>query len=363
MNIMPLEKWIPGLTRPLLIAGPCSAESEEQVVATAHALKKTGRVTVFRAGAWKPRTRPYTFEGHGEEALKWIARAGEETGLLTTTEVATPEHAELALKHNIDILWIGARTTANPFSVQAIADVLKGVNVPVMVKNPINADLALWIGALERFEGAGVTKLAAIHRGFSSAEKSIYRNMPMWRIPIELKRRYPNLPVICDPSHITGKRDMVGGVCQKAIDVDMDGLMVETHLDPERALSDADQQVTPQMLTNIVDTLQVKSEFSSDRNFEAELEEMRGGIDRLDRELVEILAQRQKIVERIGQAKAKNNITVLQIHRMDQLLEERLKLAGEMGLDQKYTRDIFETIHEESVRIQSDIVDNWKQGK
>lgn len=361
MNIMALEKWIPGLTRPLIIAGPCSAESEEQVLATAHEIKQKGNVTIFRAGAWKPRTRPYTFEGHGEEALAWIERAGKETGLMTTTEVATPEHAELALKYNIDILWIGARTTANPFSVQAIADVLKGVNIPVMVKNPINADLALWIGALERFEGAGIHKLAAIHRGFSSAEKSSYRNLPMWRIPIELKRRYPNLPVICDPSHITGKREMVGMVCQKAIDVDMDGLMVETHLDPEKALSDADQQVTPQMLADIVDNLQMKSEFSSDRGFETELEEMRSGIDRLDRELIELLAQRQKIVEKIGESKARNNVTVLQIHRMDQLLEERLRLGALGGLDEKYTRDIFETIHEESVRVQSDIVDNWKK--
>lgn len=358
LDIVPLSKWLPNLKRPLVIAGPCSAETEEQVINTARALKKNEDVTIFRAGIWKPRTRPNTFEGVGEEGLKWMAQVKKETGLLTTTEVATAAHAELALKYGIDILWIGARTTANPFSVQEIADVLKGTNIPVMVKNPINADLALWLGAIERIAGAGIKKIAAIHRGFSSYEKTQYRNAPIWKIPIELKRMLPDLPMICDPSHIAGVRDLVADICQKAMDVDMEGLMIETHLSPNDAWSDAAQQVTPEALAKLLTGLQLRTEFSADRNFEAQLDELRGKIDRIDQELIDSLAMRQKVVEAIGKAKAANNVTPLQLHRMGALMEKRLAQGTASGLTSEYVKDLFETIHEESVRIQTELMNS-----
>ncbi len=356
LDIVPLSKWIPNLKRPLVIAGPCSAETEEQVIRTAIELRKNEEVRIFRAGIWKPRTRPNTFEGVGEEGLRWMAQAKKETGLLTTTEVATAAHAELALKHDIDILWIGARTTANPFSVQEIADVLKGTNVPVLVKNPINADLALWLGAIERIAGAGIRKIGAIHRGFSSYEKTQYRNAPLWKIPIELKRMLPDLPMICDPSHIAGVRDLVASICQKAMDVDMEGLMIETHLSPNDAWSDAAQQVTPQTLNDILRGLQLRTEFSADRNFEAQLDELRAKIDRIDRELIDSLSLRQKVVEEIGKAKALNNVTPLQMHRMGELMEKRLSQGAGAGLAADYVKELFEIIHEESVRIQTELM-------
>lgn len=360
LDIVPLSKWIPNLKRPLVIAGPCSAETEEQVIQTALEIKKNDDVRVFRAGIWKPRTRPNTFEGVGEEGLKWMAQAKKETGLLTTTEVATAAHAELALKHGIDILWIGARTTANPFSVQEIADVLKGTNVPVLVKNPINADLALWLGAIERIAGAGIKKIGAIHRGFSSYEKTQYRNAPIWKIPIELKRMLPDLPMICDPSHIAGVRDLVSGICQKAMDIDMEGLMIETHLSPNDAWSDAAQQVTPNALKEILGNLQLRTEFSADRNFEAQLDELRNKIDRIDRELIDSLSMRQKVVEEIGKAKAINNVTPLQMHRMGTLMEKRLSQGTDAGLALEYVKELFEIIHEESVRIQTELMNEHK---
>jgi chorismate mutase len=363
MNITPLSKWLPEFKKPLVIAGPCSAESEEQVMRVAKDLYEMGTVPIFRAGIWKPRTRPNNFEGLGEIALPWLQQVKKTYGMLTSVEVATTKHVEAALKHDVDILWIGARTTANPFSVQEIADSIKGMNIPVMVKNPINADLTLWIGALERISNAGITKIGAIHRGFSTADSSKYRNQPMWQIPIELKRRYPDLPMICDPSHITGNRHMIAEVAQKAIDIDMDGLMIETHFDPDRALSDAAQQVTPTMLREIIENLSLKSEFSSDRHFETQLDELRGQIDRIDREILEALKNRTAVSAKIGEAKAKSQVTALQVGRMDQLLKQRIEKGVSLGLEGQFVNDIFHVIHEESVRIQTDIMKNLKKNK
>jgi len=363
MKIAPLHTWIPELEKPLVIAGPCSAESEEQMLKTATEIANIDGINFFRAGIWKPRTRPNSFEGVGEIGLQWLAQVKQETGLKITTEVATAKHAELALKYGVDVLWIGARTSANPFSVQEIADVLKGVDIPVMVKNPVNADLALWIGALERINGAGIDKLAAIHRGFSTGEKSQYRNLPKWKIPIELKRLYPELPIICDPSHIGGNRDLIGTICQKAMDVDFEGVMVETHCNPDKALSDAAQQITPSRLKEIISTLSLRSEFSENKDFESELEVLRGQIDRIDQEIIESLQMRMNIVDKIGEAKRQNNVTPLQIHRMDELMQNRLTKAAELGLNEKYIRDLYHVIHAESVRIQTDIVNEYEKNK
>ncbi len=356
MDIKPINKWIPNLKRPLVIAGPCSAETEEQVMETAKAVVEIEDVRIFRAGIWKPRTRPNSFEGVGEVGLKWLKRVKEETGLLVTTEVANAHHVELALKHDIDILWIGARTTVNPFSVQEIADALKGTNIPVMIKNPINADLALWLGAFERMNLAGIDKLVAIHRGFSTAEKSDYRNVPLWRIPIELKRRHPELPMICDPSHITGDRERIALVCQKAMDVDMEGIMVETHPNPAEAWSDAAQQVTPTSLGQIIKSLVLKTEFSLDRTFEHDLTDLRSQIDRIDSELLEGLRMRFNIVERIGDLKMKNSVTALQVHRMDEMINRITETAEKIGLRSQFAQEIYNVIHEESVKYQTEMM-------
>ena len=361
MDILPLNKWLPNLKRPLVIAGPCSAENREQMLATANEVKEIEGVQIFRAGIWKPRTRPNCFEGVGEEGLKWLSEVKEQTGLLTTTEVANAQHVELALKHNVDILWIGARTTVSPFAVQEIADALKGVNIPVMVKNPVNQDLPLWIGALERINGAGINKMAAIHRGFSTGDNSKYRNLPLWKIPIELKRQFPTLPMICDPSHIAGKRDLIASTCQKAMDADMEGLMVETHINPDVALSDAKQQVTPASLDNILKGLSLRTEYTTDRSFEQELDHLRSKVDRVDREILEALAARTEIIKKIGIAKKENNIMPLQIHRMDELMKKRIDMGHELGLVEKFIKDIYNTIHSESVRIQGEIVNETEK--
>jgi chorismate mutase len=356
MNIKALNKWIPNLKRPLVIAGPCSAETQEQVMATAKELVQNEDVRIFRAGIWKPRTRPNSFEGVGEEGLKWLKQVKDETGLLVTTEVANATHVEQALKHDIDILWIGARTTVNPFSVQEIADALKGTNIPVMVKNPINVDLALWMGALERLNLAGLDKLVAIHRGFSISEKTEYRNQPLWRIPIELKRHLPDLPIICDPSHITGDRSRIALVCQKAMDLDMDGVMVETHPNPDEAWSDAAQQVTPTSLSSIIKSLNLKTEFSPDRSFESELSELRTQIDRIDSEIIESLKMRFNIVERIGDLKMKNKVTALQVHRMDTMMKKIGEMAKRVSLRSEFVEEIYHVVHEESVKVQTEMM-------
>ena len=337
--------------RPFVIAGPCSAETEEQVMTTARQLAKKGCHT-FRAGAWKPRTKPGGFEGHGEPALKWLKQVKEETGMLVTTEVATPEHVELCLKYGIDILWIGARTSANPFAMQALADALKGVDVPVFVKNPVNPDLELWIGALERINQAGIKMLGAIHRGFSSYDKKIYRNLPMWQIPIELRRRIPELPIICDPSHIGGRRELIAPLCQQAMDLGFDGLIVESHCDPDKAWSDAKQQVTPDVLDYILSLLIIRDEKMSTEG----ITQLRSQIDELDNELMNLLAKRMRVCREIGMYKKEHNMTVLQPTRYNEILDKRGAQGTLCGMDSDFIKHIFESVHEESVRQQMEII-------
>jgi chorismate mutase len=337
--------------RPIVIAGPCSAESEEQVMTTARQLAMKGCHN-FRAGVWKPRTKPGGFEGHGEPALVWLAEAKKETGMQLATEVATPEHVELALKYGVDILWVGARTTANPFAMQALADSLKGVDVPVLVKNPVNPDLELWIGALERINQAGIKRLGAIHRGFSSYEKKIYRNMPMWQIPIELHRRIPELPIICDPSHIGGRRELVAPLCQQAMDLGFDGLIVESHCDPEKAWSDASQQVTPDVLDYIISLLIIRDEHTSTED----IQQLRKQIDELDNQIMDVLAKRMRICREIGEYKKAHNMTVLQANRYNEILAKRGVQGSLCGLGAEFVAQVFESIHEESVRQQIEII-------
>ena len=337
--------------RPFIIAGPCSAESEEQVMTTATQLAKKG-CHMFRAGVWKPRTKPGGFEGHGEKALPWMQRVRQETGMLTAIEVATPEHVELALRYGIDILWIGARTTANPFAVQALADALKGVDIPVLVKNPVNPDLELWIGALERINGAGIHRLGAIHRGFSSYDKKIYRNLPMWQIPIELHRRIPNLPIACDPSHIGGRRDLIAPLCQQAMDMGMDGLIIESHCNPDMAWSDASQQVTPDILDYILSILVIRDQVVSTENIVA----LRKQIDEIDDALIDLLAKRMRVSREIGQYKKEHGMTIVQTSRYSEILDKRGAQGSLMGIGADCIKQIFESIHEESVRQQVEIM-------
>ena len=337
--------------RPLVIAGPCSAETEEQVMNTATQLAKRG-IKIFRAGIWKPRTKPGGFEGIGEEGLPWMQRGKQETGMLVGTEVATAKHVEAALKAGIDVLWIGARTTANPFAVQELADSLRGVDVPVLVKNPVNPDLELWIGALERINGAGVKRIGAIHRGFSSYDKKIYRNTPMWHIPIELRRRIPNIPIICDPSHIGGKRELIAPLCQQAMDLGMDGLIVESHCNPDSAWSDAKQQVTPDILDYILNLLVIRKETASTES----LTELRKQIDECDNDLIELLAKRMRVSREIGIYKKEHEIQVVQTDRYSEILEKRGAQGALCGIDSECVKKIFEAIHEESVRQQLDII-------
>jgi chorismate mutase len=359
MEFLPLSKWIPNLKKPLVIAGPCSAESEEQVLKTALELKEIEDVRILRAGVWKPRTRPGTFEGMGEKALPWLQLAKKETGLLTSVEVATAHHVELALKHDVDILWIGARTSANPFAVQEIADSLKGTNIPVMIKNPINADLSLWAGAIERISGAGIKKITAIHRGFSTYEQTRYRNRPIWRIPIALKDKLKGIPMICDPSHIGGARNLIAEISQKAMDIDMDGLMIETHINPSVAMSDAKQQVTPDSLYKILKGLNLRSEYSSNRGFEEEIDRLRSKIDNVDKEILEFLKIRMGIVEKIGAAKSQNDVTPLQINRMNEMMQKRLDLAAKLELPEVYVKELYDIIHAESVKKQTAIMNTF----
>lgn len=337
--------------RPFVIAGPCSAETEEQVLTTARQLAAKGCHN-FRAGVWKPRTKPGGFEGQGEIALPWVQAVKRETGMKVAIEVAKPEHVELALKYDIDILWIGARTSANPFAMQDLADSLRGVNIPVFVKNPVNPDLELWIGALERLNQAGIKRLAAIHRGFSSADKKIYRNLPMWQIPIELHRRIPDLPIICDPSHIGGRRDLIAPLCQQAMDLGFDGLIVESHCNPDAAWSDAKQQVTPDILDYILSLLVVRDEHSSTEG----IRQLRSQIDDIDNEIMDMLAKRMRICREIGTYKKEHNMTVLQPSRYSEILEKRGAQAGLCGMSPEFAAHVFELIHEESVRQQLQIV-------
>lgn len=337
--------------RPFVIAGPCSAESEEQVMTTAQQLSEKG-CHIFRAGIWKPRTKPGGFEGNGEAALPWMQQVKKETGMLVTTEVATPEHVELALKYGIDLLWIGARTSANPFAMQALADSLQGIDVPVLVKNPVNPDLELWIGAMERLNQAGITRLGAIHRGFSSYDKKIYRNLPMWQIPIELHRRIPELPIVCDPSHIAGRRDLIAPLCQQAMDLGFDGLIVESHCNPDAAWSDAKQQITPEVLDYILSLLVIRDETVTTEG----ISQLRHQIDELDNQLMDLLAKRMRVCREIGQYKKEHNMTVLQAARYNEILDKRGVQGAMCGMSAEFAAKIFENIHEESVRQQIEII-------
>jgi chorismate mutase len=336
---------------PYIIAGPCSAESEEQVMTTARQLAEKG-CHMFRAGVWKPRTKPGGFEGHGEPALKWLKQVKEETGMLIGTEVATPEHVQLAMNYGVDILWIGARTTANPFAVQLLADSMHGLDIPVLIKNPVNPDLELWIGALERINAAGIKQLAVIHRGFSSYEKSMYRNAPMWQIPIELRRRIPDLPIFCDPSHMGGKRELIAPLCQQALDIGADGLMIESHCDPDKAWSDAKQQLTPEVCDYVVSLL-----VSREKTFTTEgIKQLRVQIDQIDNDIMELLGKRMRVCREIGQYKKELNIQVLQTGRYNEILDKRGAQGSLLGMSDSFAKEIFEHIHEESVRQQLEIV-------
>lgn len=337
--------------RPIVIAGPCSAETEEQVMSTARMLADKG-CHIFRAGVWKPRTKPGGFEGNGEKALPWLKEVKEETGMMISTEVATPDHVELAMWYDMDVLWVGARTSANPFAMQALADSMQGLQIPVLVKNPVNPDLELWIGGLQRLNQAGIKRLGVIHRGFSSYDKKIYRNLPMWQIPIELRRRIPGLPIICDPSHIGGRRDLIAPLCQQAMDLGFDGLIVESHCNPKEAWSDAKQQVTPDILDYILSLLVIR-----DDTFTTEdIRSLRAQIDELDNSLMELLAKRFRLCREIGTFKKEHNMTILQTRRYNEILEKRGTQAGLCGMNPKFAAHIFELIHEESVRQQLAIV-------
>lgn len=342
--------------RPLMIAGPCSAESEEQTLKTSIALAKTGKVDVIRAGVWKPRTRPNNFEGVGVKALEWLKKVKEETGLPVAVEVANFQHVFDALKYQIDILWIGARTTANPFSVQEIADALKGVDATVFVKNPVNPDIELWIGAFERLSQAGITKLAGIHRGFAKFGKSRYRNEPQWQIPIEMKRRYPDLPMITDPSHICGNRVCLPQVAQRALDLDFDGLMIESHIDPDSALSDKQQQITPDVLSELIDSLVIRQQEVHDKVLGRKLESLRHEIDVIDDDLLLMLEARMKVADKIGQVKKDKGMTILQTDRWNEIIEKTLIKGEEMGLSRQFLNTLLKSIHQESINHQNEVM-------
>lgn len=351
MNLEPIT--LPGIEnkRPLVIAGPCSAETEDQVLETAKELAAQG-IKIFRAGIWKPRTKPGGFEGVGSIGLPWLKRVKEETGMYVSTEVANQYHVFEALKYGVDILWIGARTATNPFSMQEIADALKGVDIPILIKNPVNPDLELWIGAVERIYNAGIRKIGVIHRGFSAYDKRIYRNLPQWHIPIELRRRFPNIPIICDPSHIGGKRDLIAPLSQQAMDLGFDGLIIESHCNPDCAWSDASQQVTPDVLAYILDMLIIRETSQSTEN----LNELRRQIDELDNQLLDLLAKRMRISREIGLYKKEHDMPILQATRYDEILNKRVEQACNMDMDGEFMKTILAAIHEESIRQQMVII-------
>ena len=342
------------LPHPLVIAGPCSAETEKQVLETAHQLKND-KISIFRAGIWKPRTRPGGFEGVGEIGLKWLQKAKAETGLQMAIEVATATHVKLALEHDIDVLWIGARTTVNPFAVQEIADALKGTKKTVLLKNPVNPDLSLWIGGLERLLNAGIENVGVIHRGFSTYEKTKYRNNPEWQIAIDFQTKFPNVPLIIDPSHITGNRQMIYEVTQQALDMNYDGMIIETHIDPENAWSDAAQQVTPDRLKQIIKELIIRKKDDSSDDFQSELNKLRHRIDEFDHKLIELLAKRMKVADDIGALKKSKNVAVLQSNRWTEIMEKMQNEGAEKGLSEDFVAQLFKAIHQESIAHQEKI--------
>ncbi|TDR21026.1 bifunctional 3-deoxy-7-phosphoheptulonate synthase/chorismate mutase type II [Flavobacterium cheniae] len=356
-NKKELRTWLDDfqLNHPLVIAGPCSAETEEQVLKIAHELKNSD-VSIFRAGIWKPRTRPGGFEGVGEIGLKWMQKAKAETGLLMATEVATAAHVKLALEHDIDVLWIGARTTVNPFAVQEIADALQGTDKIVLLKNPVNPDLSLWIGGLERLYNANIKKLGVIHRGFSTYEKTKYRNNPEWQIAIDLQNRFPDLPLICDPSHITGKRDMIQEVSQQALDLNYDGLIIETHIDPDNAWSDAAQQVTPETLKQMFINLRVRKVSDDESEYNQKMAKLRMQIDEFDGKLLEILGNRMKVADKIGLLKKEKNVAILQNQRWNEILGKMILEGEEKGLSNEFVMHLFKAIHQESISHQEKVI-------
>ena len=358
-NSKQLRTWLDdfNLNHPLVIAGPCSAETEEQVLKIAHELKDTD-ATVLRAGIWKPRTRPGNFEGVGALGLKWLQRAKQETGMLTATEVANKDHVKLALEHDIDILWIGARTTVSPFIIQEIADELNGTDKIVLVKNPVNPDLPLWLGAIERLYTSNIKKLGVIHRGFSTYEKTRYRNNPEWQIPIELQNRFPDLPLICDPSHIAGRRDIIFDICQTALDLNFDGLMVETHHEPDNAWSDAKQQITPKTLIQMMIDLKVRKETNTEVEYRNSLNTLRTQIDVVDHQLIDLLGKRMKIADKIGQLKKDKNVAILQTKRWNEILGKMILEGDERGLSEEFVLKMFKAIHQESINHQEKIINN-----
>ncbi len=361
-DIIPLNEWFSEFVDlPLIIAGPCSAETERQVLETATEIAASNKVKVFRAGIWKPRTRPGSFEGIGKEGLKWLEKVKAETNLLTTVEVANPKHIELCLKHNVDILWIGARTTANPFSVQELANALKGVDVPVMIKNPVNPDINSWIGAIERLYKTGLRKLAAIHRGFYPFEETYLRNIPKWELIIELLRKYPGLPVLSDPSHISGSPEYIQEISQKALDLNIKGLMIETHINPEQALSDSQQQVTPAELDIILSNLNYRKQLTPNSAFADILEQYREKIDSIDTQMLELLAQRMEVIDDIGKYKSEHNITILQLRRWERIIQTRSKLGERLGLNKDFILKILQLVHKESIQKQAQIMNKIKK--
>ena len=355
-NKKELRTWLNKfeLDHPLVIAGPCSAETEKQVLEIAHQLKDTD-ATVLRAGIWKPRTRPGNFEGVGALGLKWLQKAKEETGMLITTEVANANHVDLALQHNVDILWIGARTTVSPFIVQEIAEALKGTDKPVLIKNPVNPDLSLWLGAVERFYTEGINNLGVIHRGFSAYEKTRYRNNPEWQLPIDLQNRFPDLPLILDPSHIAGRRDIIFDLCQTALDLNYDGLMVETHHDPDNAWSDASQQITPAALVKIMDDLKIRKETSAEAEYNNKINTLRTQIDVIDHQLIEVLGKRMKVSDGIGALKKANNVAVLQSKRWNEILGKMILEGEQNKLSEEFILRMFKAIHQESINHQEKV--------
>lgn len=355
-NKKELRTWLDNLNlgHPLVIAGPCSAETEEQVLTIANALKNSD-VNYFRAGIWKPRTRPGNFEGIGALGLKWLQRVKEETGLKTATEVANRAHVELALEHDIDMLWIGARSTVSPFIVQEIADALKGTDKVVLVKNPVNPDLALWLGAIERLATSDIKKLGVIHRGFSTYEKTKYRNNPEWQLPIELQNRFPDLPLILDPSHIAGNRDLIFDISQTALDLNFDGLMIETHHNPEKAWSDAAQQVTPESLIRIMKDLKIRKETTPEAEYTIAINNLRAQIDVVDNQIIELLGKRMIVADGIGKLKKANNVSVLQTKRWNEILGKMVLEGQEKGLSEEFILKMFKVIHQESINHQENI--------
>lgn len=356
-NSKKLRSWLDEmqLTHPLVIAGPCSAETESQVMQIAQDLKDTD-VNYYRAGIWKPRTRPGNFEGVGAIGLKWLQRVKEETGMKTATEVANRAHVDLALEHDIDLLWIGARSTVSPFIVQEIADALEGTDKIVLVKNPVNPDLSLWIGAVERLHNANIEKLGVIHRGFSSYKKTMYRNLPEWQIAIDLQSKFPDLPIINDPSHISGRRDLIFDVSQTALDLNFDGLMIETHCDPDNAWSDAAQQVTPERLVEIFKTLKVRKSGDDEAEFHAALNQLRSQIDLIDSSLLDTMGDRMKVAKSIGQLKKDRNVAVLQSNRWNEILGRMILEGEQRGLSEEFVLKLFKSIHQESIRHQEKIM-------